>query len=390
MAQTAKGKIPVYVDGDAIVTDRPSGIGTTIVSLIRALSTNEEFLSRYELRVIIAVNKLDKLPRWNFNSNVKIRKRLIIGRILNGLVKFHLLPPMDIVFGRGIYIFPNFRNWPLAWSPSVTYIHDVSFKVYPEYVEPRNLRLLEKNVGLWIDRTDKVVTVSEFAKKDIIKYFTLSNEKVEVVYNGIDDTFRPLTEAEVAPVLASYDLPYKKYFMFLSNLEPRKNLKGVLDGFKLYCDQQGKDSAALFLVGGMAWGNEDSIRQMEFMMKQGYKVIRPDHYVPDSDLPMLINGSAALVSPAFYEGFGISPLQAMACGVQVVVSRTTSLPEVVGDTGIYVDAHDAQSIADGFKQAYKKRDIRNEGGVKRAHKFTWRASGERLTSILMELKRGEL
>jgi glycosyltransferase involved in cell wall biosynthesis len=237
-----------------------------------------------------------------------------------------------------------------------------------------------------MNRTDKVVTVSEFAKEEIIKYFSLPEEKVEVVYNGIDETFKPIAKKEIKQTLVNYGLSDKKYFMFLSNIEPRKNVKGVLDGFKLYCDQEGKDSAALILIGGMAWSNSDILGQIKSLQDQGYVVKKPDHYVPDEDLPELINGSIAILSPAFYEGFGISPLQAIACGVWAVVSRTSSLPEVVGSTGIYVNERDAQSIADGLKKAYKKRNDLNEKGVKRAGMFTWKASGERLTSILTELK----
>lgn len=386
MAQRmATKKTRVFIDGDAIVADRPSGIGTATVYTIRALSTNQEFLSNYELHVIVAINKLHMLPRWQFNSNVKITKSFIIGKILNGLVKFHLLPPMDLVFGKGLYIFPNFRNWPLAHSRSVTYIHDVSFKVYPEYVEPKNLRLLEKNVELWMNRTDKVVTVSKFAKEEIIKYFQIPKNKIEVVYNGIDETFKPLDKKQVIPVLKRYGLSYKHYFMFLSNMEPRKNLKGVLEAFKLYCDQNGKDSVTLLLVGAMSWATDDIKVRIASLNKQGYKVIKPDHYVPDQDLPMLINGAAALVSPAFYEGFGISPLQAMACGVQVVVSKTSSLPEVVEGAGVYVNEHDPRDIAKGLHKAFKAREVVNAKGIARATGFTWQASARRLTEVLKKL-----
>lgn len=381
-------KTTVFVDGDAIISQRPSGIGTATVSLIRALSEDPDFIAKYRLSVIVAANKVGKIERWKFNDNVNVKISLVPGRIFNGLLKYRLLPPMDIIFGRGVYLFPNFRNWPLIRSPSATYIHDASFKVYPQFVEKKNLAFLNANIARWIDRTSRVITVSKHAQTEIEKYFPEAKGKTSVVYNGIDDTFKPLPKSAVTDLLRSYGLTYKKYFMFLSNIEPRKNLEGVLAAYELFCKKNGKDEASLLIVGGMSWSEDVMRNKIDSMQKSGCQIIRPSHYVEDRDLPGLLSGAACLVHAAFYEGFGISPLQAMACGTQVIVSDVSSLPEVVGDAGEYVDPDDVEAIAGAMQKTYNKRHDVNTKGIARAKQFTWKKSAKHLAQELVAINTG--
>lgn len=378
-------KKKLLIDADAILSRRPSGIGATTIALIRALSEDKGFTSKYSIILITPFNRVNNVKAWGFNKNVSIARSPLTGKIQNILGRLRLMPPVDIVFGKGIYLFSNFRNWPLLRSPSLTYIHDVAFRVYPEYIEKKNLAYLQNNILLWMGRTDVVVTVSEHAKSEIETYFPEVAEKVKVVQNGISDDFSPKSLSESMPVIDKYNLRHKEYFMFLSNIEPRKNIKGLLDAYEAFIKQEGRGDIKLLLVGGMGWNNDDILRRIEEINNKKVLVVKPDQYVPDSELPALLSGAAALVHPAHYEGFGISPLQAMACGAQVVVANNTSLPEVVGDAGVYVDAAQPKDILNGMNKAYNKRNELNTNGIARAKTFTWRSSASKLAIIIEDL-----
>ena len=377
----------LYIDADSIITPRPSGIGSMTIQLIRELSENKKFTQEHKIILIAPFNKAWLLKRWEF-QNVSVIRLPLTGRMIAGLVKYRLMPPIDLFLGSGVYLFPNFRNFPLLFSKSITYIHDVSFKVFPEFVEAKNLPFLLRNVPKWIKRTDIVITVSEHAKKEIIQYYPESEGKISVVYNGINSSFVHHDKYQVKSTLEQYGLAYKNYFMFLSNLEPRKNIIGILSAYKEFIEDpssKNKD-VKLLLVGGMGWNNDSILRKVDELNESGLKVVIPNHYVEDEDLPFLLSGAAALLHPAHYEGFGISPLQAMACGTQVLVSDNTSLPEVVGDAGVYVDSANTNDIRRAMEVVYNKRHDVNTNGVLRAAKFTWKKSARQLAAFVEQLE----
>ena len=376
----------MYIDADSIITRRPSGIGSMTVQLIHALSENSDFVKTHRIILFAPINKIGLIKQWDFNEHVEVRALPLIGRLVSILYKTRLLPPIDLWLGRGVYLFPNFRRLPVVASRSITYIHDVSFRVYPEYVEAKNLSFLMKHTNDWIRKSDKIITVSNHAKQEIVKYYPEADSKIEVVHNGISTSFAPQGEEAVQSTLGTYGLEYKNYFMFLSNLEPRKNVHGLLEAYELFLAHNKTVSVKLLLVGGMGWNNEDILKKIDMLNSEKKNVVVPEKYVPDHDLPALLSGAVALVHPAHYEGFGISPLQAMACGTQVVAANNTSIPEVVGDGGIYVNENDRESIFDGMTVAYNKRYDLNEKGVRKAADFTWVNSAERLKSIVVEVE----
>ncbi len=378
-------KRKLYVDADCIITPRPSGIGSMTVQLIRALSEDPDFIEKFHIELITPFNKAHLINQWHFNEHISIRRIPLTGRMVAALVKLRLLPPVDVFLGKGIYLFPNFRNWPLMKSKSITYIHDVSFRVFPEFVETKNYDYLTKNVNIWIERADKIITVSKHAKKEINRFYSGSARKTDVVYNGINTSFVPISREKVVPFISEFGLRYNEYFMFLSNLEPRKNVTGLLDAYQLFIAQKSHEHVKLLLVGGMGWKNEQILTRINEINATETHVIVPDLYVPDELLPALLSGAAALVHPAHYEGFGISPLQAMAVGTQLVVSRNSSLPEVVGDGGIYVDDNDSRDIYRAMNIAYNRRQTVNSDGIKRAKSFQWKQSAQQLGKIITTL-----
>lgn len=377
-------KTKFLVDAGSIAEPNRSGVGHTAYHIVHSLASDVDFIKRHEIILVVAFNKTRFIDD-DLKGKVRIKKVYLPGRIMNALVRYRLLPPMDIFFGQGIYLFPNFKNWPLVRSKSITYIHDLYFRVNREHIEPRNLSFLEQHVETFIRRADRIVTVSHHAKKEIEKYFPNAKGKVSVVYNGIDKAeFYQRGVGEQKNVGREYGVTPGEYFMYLSNLEPRKNVGALLEAYELYINQTHK-KIKLILIGGMGWKNEKIITKIQQLQTAGYDVVRPTAYVPDQDIPALLSGAIALIHPAFYEGFGISPLQAMVCNIPVIVGNNSSIPEVVGPDYVdYVDITDPQAIANKMKEvSTSKQTSKNNRHV---NKFTWQKSTSDLKKIVLSLE----
>ena len=295
---------------------------------------------------------------------------------------------MDIFLGKGIYLFPNFKNWPLLFSKSITYIHDIAFKVYPEFTEPRNRTMLNAQISRFLLRSDVIVTVSESSRQEILNHYTyLSKSKVRVVLNGVDTSvFYARNEAEVNKMRKKYALP-ARYFMFLSNLEPRKNILTLLDAYSRLPENV-RFNSALFFVGGMGWLNEDVFKKIEQLELSGCNIIRPSIYVEDDDLPALLTGAVALVHPAFHEGFGMPPLEAIACETPVIISNIPSIREVIGEVGVYLkETTNSEALSQLMLNQYNKTYTKKQKQLlrERADNYRWGATLPELEKIIREV-----
>lgn len=358
----------IFIEAGALAEPRTSGVGNTVLNIVRTLSEQKDF----ELHLIVAANKIHYLDRYHFGNDIKINKIFIPGKIMNLMTKLSIVPYMDVFFGKGVYIYPNFRNWPLLWSKNITYVHDMTFMRMPEFVEEKNLSYLRRGINKWLQRADTVVAVSRHSEAELNYFFPDTQNKSLTVYNGVDlSLFHPQNIKAGNPVLRKYGLQSDRYVIFLSNLEPRKNVLRLLEGFDVYRKESGDYKTKLLIVGGMGWRNEEVIRKIDEYNASEKIVIRPQEFVSDEELPVLINASLGLIHPALYEGFGLSPLQALACGKYVAVADNSSLPEVIGTHGHFMDAYDIKSITYGFHYLVDRGDKVNASGVEWARKFTW-------------------
>lgn len=380
-------KTRLYIDAQPIVDERMSGVGWSTLETIQALTADKDIQANYEPILVVPWWKRKNLDRWDI-----VAKRsyfFVPGRIINLLTKKKLLPPIDLCIGRGIYLFFNFRNWPLISSKSITYIHDISYKFYPEFVEPKNRVTLENNVPRWMNRSTFVVTVSESSANEIRTEFPEFADKVRVVKNGVDlQKYKRQSSSKVQEVQNKYGLP-KKYLLFLSSLEPRKNLQR---GVKALMDlpENLKQEYPLVIVGGMSWLSEGIESQIEHAKSQGVEVIRPNAYVTGDDLPAVISGAVALFQPSLHEGFGMTPLEAAGCGVPVLASDIAAHKEVLGDAACYFDPLDVKDISVKIERMLRDKDLRGNLRKKaalRAKDFSWTASLEQLKSVIHEARK---
>lgn len=278
--------------------------------------------------------------------------------------------PYSWFFGkdRDVTIFFNFIVPPGVKGKKVAVVHDMAYKACPETVNTKTRKWLELTLKKSCDRADLIVTVSEFSKKEIIKYLGVPEEKIIVMPNGVDlDLYHPnYPEEEVSRCKEKYHID-REYFLYLGTLEPRKNLVNLVKAYGLLKDELKENAPKLVLAGGKGWYYESIFETVEELgLKQD---VIFTGYVPEEDVPLLMNGAKAFVFPSLYEGFGMPPLEAMACGTPVIVSNTTSLPEVVGDAGVLVDPEDVEGIAKKLK-SIEYSTVKK--GILRSKQYAWK------------------
>jgi alpha-1,3-rhamnosyl/mannosyltransferase len=376
--------LKVFVDASPLAERGTTGIPHFTAELVRALLAHPDHGNKFKVILVISFDKKAALRRWGYQG-VGYRVLPLPMRIFNLVWKLNLLPPLDLLLGKGVYLFPNYRNWPLLKrSKSITYIHDLTYVRYPEFVQPNNLAFLQSHVDGWIRRSDVIVTGSRHAKQEITELLHVDPARITVIYHGVDDSVyyrRP--EAEIRAACEKYGLTMP-YILHLGTLEPRKNIVNLVRAYRQLPDDL-RAHYGLLLVGGRGWRDEEITREVQRAVDEGYAVMRPNAYVTDDDLPAVISGAALLVHPAVYEGFGLSPLQAMACGTPVVVADNSSLPEVVGDAGLYVKADSAEDISDKMREMLQNAGVRDRlvtAGLTQAKKFSWKAAGDSLVTTM--------
>ena len=257
--------------------------------------------------------------------------------------------------------------------PFVVTIHDLSFLLYPQSFRSLNQLYLKLFARLSVRRARRVIAVSESTKRDAVKQYGVTPEQVDVVHNGVDSEFRPLPIDQVSAFRADRGLP-ERFILFVGTLEPRKNIARLI---KAYAQLPGA-RPPLFFVGGKGWFYDEI-----FALVEGLNLGAEVHftgYVSTADLPWWYNAADLFVYPSLYEGFGLPPLEAMACGTPVVTSTVSSLPEVVGQAGLLVDPTDTEGLAAAMERGLNDADLRAQMkamGLARAAGFSWRETARR-------------
>ena len=377
-------KKKLFIDASPLLDPRLSGIGHTVLSMIRVMSSSSYFKD-YDLCLIVPYLKRKRLDQYRL-TNVRIKSVLLPARVWNVWPRFLFMPPIDLFFGRGVYLFMNYKRWPLVFSKSVTYVYDANFAIYPEYVEARNLRMLQSNLRRWMSQSSRIVTISAASKKELVEHANAPADKISVIYCGVDTDFmRPASSADIKEVKSRYAIE-GEYLMFLSNIEPRKNIENLLKALRLLPDEY-KKRYSLVLIGGMAWSNDAIMAEIDKTRAEGWRIIKPTSYVPDADLPALLSGAKLLIHPAFHEGFGISPLQAMACGTPVAVSDLPVMHETIGENGTFFNPHSPQAISEALRGIMTHTQTEDEAskGRERAAEFSWNRAVQRLSKLMSKL-----
>lgn len=287
-------------------------------------------------------------------------------------------------FKNTVYHEPNYILKPYA-GPKVMTLHDLSHIHYPEFHPKERVSNLEKNLNSSLNKADKIITVSHYIKNEIVKYLAVPESRIEAIHLGVNPEYAPREKDEAASVLSRYKIKYGSYLLVVATFEPRKNLDRLLVAYSNLSAKLRK-MYPLVLAGASGWGEAVNGKRIAALESRGE--LQRIGYVNEGDLPYIYAGAAAFAFPSVYEGFGLPPLEAMACGVPVVASNTSSMPEVLGTAAQYINPYDIDDIQDSLEEVLgssgKREQMANEG-IKRAQQFTWDRCVQKTASLYNEV-----
>jgi len=374
----------IYIDGLGLVDGHFSGVGQYILGILRGM---DELLDRAkyqgeavpEVTVVIPKDSVKKFKKFGF-KHIGYKKLPLSFRYVSALWHRGWLPPIDLWCGLGTYIFPRFVDMPLAFSKSAALvIFDLSYELHRQYSDEGNAIFLSDGVTRSIKKTSNVIAISENARQELIDFYHLDKNRVLLATPATDPSlFYRRSAREISEVKLKYKIE-GDYILSLSNLEPRKNIGTLIDA---YCrlPKAVTDKVSLLLVGVNGWKTDALFGDIIKRVDAGYKIIRPSEYVLDKDKPAIISGAKMLVFPSHYEGFGMPPLEALACGVPVISADNSSLPQVVGQAGKLIPSDDTEALYNAVVDCLDNIDEITARtiieGPKQAQKFAWTESAK--------------
>lgn len=265
--------------------------------------------------------------------------------------------------------------------PTVDVIHDLNFEKYPEYLPAIYRKFYQKYFPLYAKKAVRIATVSEFSKADIIERYKIAPEKIDVVYNGCNTDYTPVSEEIKQFVSERYNLN-APYFVFVSSLHPRKNLINLLKAFDLF-KEKSNSQVKLLIIGKKMWWSEEMENTFQ-QMKFGESVVFAGR-LSTLELNQAIGAALAMVYVSFFEGFGIPLVEAFNCGIPVITSDITSMPEIAGDAAIYADPFSVESIADAMIKIASDEHLREtliQKGNERKLLYSWDKTAELLWNCI--------
>ena len=265
---------------------------------------------------------------------------------------------------------PNFFLPPFPGKKVATF-HDLSPFTWPECHDPARVGFLQRELENTLRHADALITDSEYTRQELIRFSGLPGNCIHAVPLAAGPDFYPRSEGAVAPTLTRYGIEYQKYVLYVGTIEPRKNLLVLLEAYERLPERV-RAQVPLVLAGYRGWHSDEIHSRIARGQQQGWA--RYLGYVSVEDLPLLYSGACAFVFPSRYEGFGLPVLEAMASGVPVVCSDSSSLPEVAGDAALIVPSEDVATLSQHISQLIDDQQCREKlvrQSLARARAFSW-------------------
>ncbi len=271
-------------------------------------------------------------------------------------------------------------------TPAVPVIHDIAWYHYPRHVRWRDRWFYRITTPMFCRRAPKIITVSQFSKMDLVRHYVRNPDKIIVTGNAVDKSYKPTDDIRQALIRKELT-DHCDYFLFVGALHPRKNIRNLIRAFEIFKQTTGSNMK-LVLAGRFAWRSKKIKKAIETSpFKQD--IVLPG-YIPYTDLPDLYGSAFALTYVSLYEGFGMPLLEAMACGVPVITSTVSSLPEVAGDAALLANPNDPEEIAGAMitlRKDYKLYNQLVERGLRRVRDFDWDVYAQRTYEVLRAVSR---
>ncbi len=369
----------IYVDVSAAVHSR-AGLGRYSLDLARALdNTRPNSISLFYNQGSDGhlPEALSGLSQRHIRLGYKPWRLTLLLANAAGLNFSRLVPGVDLFHSTEHLLMP------LRQVPTVLTVHDLIYKLFPNYHKRLNYWYLNLAMPLFCRRARAIIAVSEATKLDIIAHYDVDPAKIHVVYEAAADHFQPATQQQIEEVRRRYSLP-DRFLLHLSTIEPRKNLERLLKALMIL--RQIDERLQLVLVGAKGWLYNDFFARIE---AEGLNnVVWPLGWVPDEDLPAVIGAASLAVQPSLYEGFGLPILEHMACGQVVAASDSSSHPEVGGRAAAYFKATDTDEMVAVIGRLLINKDEydhRRQLGLEQAAKFSWQRTAEETLAIYDQL-----
>ena len=353
-----------------MVGERESGNETYAVNLVRALAADPggntyQVLTPHpdRLRAILT------LP--SSATIVRVRPAASVLRIPFGIPQAVRRHHSDVL--HVTYVAP-----PMVSCPTVVSVHDLSYLAYPQSVSPRTRLVLTVLVRASVRRAARVIAISAFTRRDLVTRYGIAEERIAVIHLAAGPAFHVLDDARSQRLPEGVSEPY---VLAVGNLEPRKNLARLIEAFAAVALESGV-TAKLVLVG-KSKGQEASLARLVEQHGLRERVVFTG-FVEEDQLVLLYNRAALFIYPSLYEGFGLPPLEAMACGCPVVASNVTAIPEVLGDAALLVDPTSVSAMAEAMRDVLRRdelaRDLRARG-LRQAARYSWARAAQQTREV---------
>lgn len=267
--------------------------------------------------------------------------------------------------------------------PQIVVIHDINFEHYPKDIPPVYYRDLKKRTPKFCAKAEKIITVSEFSKKDLMAHYKLGEEKMDVIYNGASEFYSPLNDEEKVKAKKKF-AHGEDYFIYVGSIHPRKNLQRLIPAF-LSFKKRTQSPTKLVVVGQTFWKNKELDGIMKEAVENGDIIFVGR--LEGEDLKLAVGGAKASVYVSYFEGFGIPIVEAFSARVPVITSNVTSMPEVAGNAALLIDPFSVDSISKGLEKIDNDEALRaqliNQGSIE-LKRFSWEQSSQKFWRIIEE------
>jgi glycosyltransferase involved in cell wall biosynthesis len=367
---------------------RRAGLGRYAESLAHALYAlvPDQLALFYNVEQgVTPLSGLEHLPTRTVALGYKPWRMLVWMGQLARVPFNHLVPQTEIFRANHVWHAMEHLLIPLRGIPTVLTVHDLLFHRLPEHHKFLNRWYLNWTMPLYCRRADHIIAVSQTTRRDLIHLYHIPSDKVTVIYEAADPKFHPQSQDVVESVRARHDLP-ERFLFYVGTIEPRKNLTRLLHAWEpLY---QAGEAPPLVIGGKRGWLADDFFAALEASPCR--EAVMLTGYVPAADLPALYAAATAFTFPSVYEGFGLPPLEAMACGTPVACSNTPAIAEVVGDAALLFDPEDETAITEALRRVLnpKSTDLRADlraRGLRRASQFSWEQTARETLAVYTDL-----